>query len=150
MLAKRKLILYCFFLVLQNVANAINEPCRSNDYCRGINEACSTELQQCKCKEGTQLFADECLGISHYGERCRRTIECSKSGDGYLHCIKAVCRCGNGRTYDTITRKCEQDAKSHVSQTAQKGFHTRKMVPRDTSRSVVVLDDKFKDIKHVG
>ena len=150
MLLTQNLILCCFFVTLQNVANAINEPCSSNSYCKGFNEACSTELQQCKCKEGTQLFADECLGISHYGERCRRTIECSKAGDGYLDCIKGVCRCGNGRIYDKSTRKCKQDANSHLSQRAQKGFHTSKMVPRDTSRSVVVLDDKFKGIKHVG
>ena len=151
MFLKRPLILYFFFLILQNVGNCINEQCnRSNRYCKGFNEVCSTELKKCKCKEGTQNFAGECLGISYYGDRCRKTTECSKSGDAHLHCINQVCRCGNERVYDESTTKCKENTDRHLSQRTQKEFHVNKMSSQDTSGSVVILDDKFKDIKNVG
>ena len=140
-------VFYCFWsiFIVQSLVNAFNERCSSNKDCLKFNEICSKQSRQCKCKEGTQRFSDDCLGTSQHGGQCHKTFECSKSGDGHLHCINHVCVCGNERIYDQKTKKCEESK----NQRKQNGYQFNTMTPRQPSTSVVKLDDKYKDIKNV-
>ena len=149
---KLSLVFYCFWsiFIVQNLVNAFDKQCTSNRDCLKSNEICSRQSQQCNCKEGTIRFAGDCLGSSQYGDKCQQQYECSQSGDGHLHCINKVCKCGNERIYDQKTKKCEKNKNRGSSKTKQNGYHFNKMTPRQPGTSVVTLDDKYKHIKNVG
>ena len=146
---KRRLFLtfWCLWLgfIPESVVDAFNKRCKSNTDCVKFNEICSRQLQQCSCKEGTIRFGSDCVGKSQHGDRCRQQSECSRSGDGHLHCIGQVCECGNERIYDQQTKKCEEAQGS----SKHNGYRFNKMTPHQPRGSVVKLDDEFKDINNV-
>ena len=148
MINKQTFVNLCYIYLILITANSVDAAvkyCTSQRGCPNPNEFCLIQTQQCQCKEGTTRFAGNCVGRSEYGEKCQTQYECSQSGDGHLHCTDQICKCGNQRIYDQKTKKCER-----ITMTSQSNYHLKKMTPNQPHKNVVELDDKYKDIKHVG